>query len=372
MMASRQSVNVGLVGTSWWADAMYLPALKNHPQADVMAVCGRNPARTQAFADDWSIPSIYTDYEAMIEEAALDAIIISTPNRLHYPITMKALERGLHVLCEKPLAMNYAQAKTMTEAAHDAGVINMVPFTYSYMPTARYLKVLVDEGYIGQPYHLNMRYYTGYGRTNDYMWRFDRGEAGAGVVGDLGTHFIYLARWFYGEITAVQCLLGYHQPQRDPRPDGQPYDVGDDSAMLLLEFASGAQGAIHVTAMCYEDTPFGQTHHMELHGSAGTLYSFTDWDRVQQVSGARVGEGPVKELPIPDAIWGKARRDTVHNTYRDVFREHDFMARGFITAIVSDEPVKPDFEDALAVQRVLEAALRSAAEKRRVIVAEIE
>ena len=136
--------------------------------------------------------------------------------------------------------------------------------------------------------------------------------------------------------------------------------------MIMLEFASGAQGVIHVTAMCYEDTPFGQTHHMELHGSGGTLYSFTDWDTVQQVSGARAGEGVVKELPIPDHIWGNARRDTIHNTYRDVFREQDFMARAFISAIATDTSAKPDFEDALAIQHVLEAAIQSAAEKRRV------
>ena len=232
------------------------------------------------------------------------------------------------------------------------------------MPTARYVKRLLDEGYIGQPYHLNMRYYTGYAREGQYMWRFDIEEAGAGPIGDLGSHWIYLAMWYYGEIESVMCMLSYHV-ERGPRPDGSDYERTDDGGSVLVQFKNGAQGVIVVSAVCYEDTPFGQTHPMEFHGSGGTLYVLNDWDTIQQVKGARVGEGMVKELPIPDDIWGSARRDTVHNTYRDVFREHDFMARGWITAIVEDTEPEPSFADGAYVQRVIAACQFSAKEDRR-------
>ena len=159
--------------------------------------------------------------------------------------------------------------------------------------------------------------------------------------------------------------------ERGPRPDGKPYDRVDEAAAISVEFESGAQGHVHVTKMCYEETPFNQTHHMEFHGSGGTLHSFTDWDRTQRVSGARVGEGAVRPLEIPDHIWQGARRDTPHNTYRDVFRRQDFMARGFITAILEGRPASPDFGDGLRVQRVLEAAELGAAEGRRVYLSEI-
>jgi predicted dehydrogenase len=81
----------------------------------------------------------------------------------------------------------------MTETAERAGVVNMCPFTYSFMPFARYTKELVDSGYIGRPYHLNMRYFADYGRDGSYIWRFDLGEAGAGISGDLGSHWSYIA-----------------------------------------------------------------------------------------------------------------------------------------------------------------------------------
>lgn len=361
-------VSVGMVGTSWWADSMHLPALDSHPNVKITAICGRNRDNAQKMANTWNIPNIYTDYNEMIDKADLDAIVVSTPNDTHYPITMKALEKGLHVLCEKPIALTYPQAQEMAKLADKKGVKHLVPFTYSFMPTARYLKQLIDEGYLGKPYHLNLRYYTGYARGSEYMWRLDNKVAGSGIVGDLGSHFLYIAEWLYGDITALTCRLGHHVERASTDRDGNPYDVGDDSCMLTLEFANGAMGSIHCTAVCYEDTPFGQTHHMEFHGSGGTLYSFTDWDTIQQVKGAKVGEGMIQELPIPDAIWGDARRDTVHNTYKDIFRSEDFMIRGFINGIINDTDLIPDLHDGARIQKLISAAIESHNTGSRVLV----
>lgn len=366
-----KQVKIGIVGTSWWTDSMYMPALARHPNADVRAVVGRNLDHTREFAEQWKVPNAYASLEDLLSNETVDAVIIATPNKQHYAIAMTAIASGLHVLCEKPLAMSYAEAIQMAQAAERADVKTMVPFTYRFMPTSRYLKELIGKGYIGKPYHLNMRYYADYARDGKYMWRFDLGESGSGVSGDLGTHWLYLADWFYGEIKAVSAMLGYHV-SREPHSDGQPYEPADDSAVMMLEFENGARGVIHVSALAYEETSFGQTHHMEFHGSGGTLYSFTDWNKMQSVSGARDGEGSIHDLPIPDHIWGTARRDIVPDTYKDVFRDHDFMARGFVSAIANHTSVEPTFRDGARIQRYLEAALLSAQEGRRVEVNEIQ
>jgi predicted dehydrogenase len=364
-------VRIGIVGTSWWADAMYLPALADHPLAAVRGIVGGSrPAHTRELAAQWGIPGAFDSLDEMLAAEPLDALLVLTPNTNHFASVMTGLQHGLHVLCEKPLALSAGQARQMAEAAERAGVITMVPFTYRFMPVNRYVKELIDEGYIGRPYHLDMRYLTGYGRDGAYAWRFDAGEAGSGVSGDIGSHWAYLARWFYGEIDAVTAVFSHIVP-RAPRPDGAPFEAADDSAMILLEFVNGATGSLHVTSLAYEPGPFGQRHDMDLHGSAGTLHTTTDWIRVQRVEGSREGEPETHELPIPDRVFGTARRDTVHNTYRDVFREQDNMTRGFVTAIANGRAASPDFNDGLAVQRVLDAAGRSARQGRRVRIEEI-
>lgn len=372
-------VRLGIVGTSWWADSMYLPALSRHPLAEVRGIVGSRIGHTREVAARWGVPNAYTTLGEMLDSEPLDGVVILAPNRHHHPYTMEALERGLHVLCEKPLGMTSAQAREMTEAAEAAGVVNMCPFTYSFMPFARYAKELVDEGYIGRPFHLNMRYFADYGRDPAYIWRFDLGEAGAGISGDLGSHWAYIATWLYGEVTAVTAVFGHVVP-RAPRPDGAPFEAAEDSAMILLEFASGATGNLHVSSVAYEPSRFGQLHAWELHGSEGTLHVTCDWDTVQRVEGVRIQgaeadrtvERPrLAELPIPDRLWEGLRRDTVHNTYKDTFREHDNMARGFVTAIASGGAAVPSFRDAWRVQRIVDAAGRSAREGRRITIEEI-
>ncbi len=354
------AIRVGVVGTSLWADSMYLPALANDPLAEVVAVCGRDPERTRAFAFRWNIPHFYTDYRALIAAGNLDALIIATSNDSHHPIALAALDAGLHVLCEKPLALNHGQALEMVEKARATGLKNMVPFTYRYMPTSVYLKQLIDDGYIGKPYHLNLRYYADYGRDAKYQWVFDNRVAGAGVIADLGPHWFHLARWFFGEIAGLSCTLA-DLVKRPDAPDGHPYERADDTAVVTMRFASGAVGTFMLSTVAWEGTKFGQTQHMEFHGSDGTLYSTVDWDALQNVRGVKAGERTGAQLlPIPDALWGNARRDTVHNTYRDVFRQQEHMAREFVRAVAEDKPVYPDFAEGVRVQQLIDAAVASA------------
>jgi predicted dehydrogenase len=355
------TVRIAVFGTSWWADAMYLPALANHPDAEVVAVCGRRADATAEFAARWNVPHSFTDPAEMLAMPGIDAVIIATTNDTHYDLAMAALDRGLHVLCEKPLALNTAQATAMTERAVARGVITMVPFTYRYMPVNQWVKRLVESGYVGRPFHINLRYYTGFAVDTAYSWRFDKDIAGAGIIGDLGSHWIHLARWLLDDTETSVSAVSSNFVTHDLRPDGTDYDRLEDSATLTVRYASGAYGVLQASAVCWESTPFGQTHHLEIHGDAGTIHATCDWDTVQEVRGSRRGEtGGVKLLPIPDDIWQGVRRDSLHDTYRDVFRTTDAMTRGWVDAISHGRPIEPSFAEGLAVQRVVDAAVDSA------------
>jgi predicted dehydrogenase len=358
-------VRVGVVGTSWWTDAMYLPALADHPSGSVTAICGRDPSTARKIAERWKIPHVFTDWREMLASGEIDAVIVATPNDTHHPITMDALARGMAVLCEKPLSLDATLASEMVEAADAAGATTMTPFTYRCMPAARWTKQLIDDGYVGRPYHLHLRYFTGYARDGEYSWRFDNDTAGAGVVGDLGTHWIDMARWLVGEIVAVSATLDRFV-ERAPRPDGTAYESAEDSAVIQCRFENGALGILHVTAVGWEGTPFGQIHELNLHGSAGTLHTYNDWDTVQEVRGVRSGEtGPAAVLPIPETIWQGVRHDTVHNTYRDVFRNTESQARAWLSAVAAGTLVQPDLATGARVQEIADAAMRSAREGSR-------
>ena len=136
----------------------------------------------------------------------------------------------------------------------------------------------------------------------------------------------------------------------------------EDSAVISARFESGASATLQVSAVCWEGTPFGQIHELDLHGSGGTLHALNDWDTVQEVRGVRAGEpGPAKPLVIPDSAWSGAPRDRVHDTYRHIFRRTEAMTRQWVTAVAAGQHVEPDFATGARVQELVEAAVTSAA-----------
>ena len=160
-----EQVRFGIISTSWWADLIHLPSLKSHPQAEVAAICGRNRDRAEEMAKKYEIPLVFSDYREMIEKGKLNALVVGTPDDLHYQITMDALDASLHVICEKPLAMNAKQAREMYEKAESVGVNHMAYFCWRWLPHYRRLRKLIDEGYIGGLYQCHMRFQGGPARV---------------------------------------------------------------------------------------------------------------------------------------------------------------------------------------------------------------
>jgi predicted dehydrogenase len=289
-----------------------------------------------------------------------DAVIIAGTNETHAEMATAAVRAGKAVLCEKPVALTSAEAAEVADLADEHGVISLVPFTYRWMPAFVWAKRLIDEGYVGRVHSLNLRYHTGYALSGEYAWRFDREIAGSGVIGDLGSHWLHYARWWCGEVTHVAAVM-QSCVARAPRPDGSDYERNEDSALITVRFAEGGLGSLQVSAVAYEGDGFGQTHNAEIHGSDGTLHIVCDWKSVQTVRGIRAGEpGQAEELPIPEDIWAGARHDTVHNTYRDVFRSGAASARLWLSAVAAGERCQPDLREGARVQELTDAALYSA------------
>jgi predicted dehydrogenase len=198
-----------------------------------------------------------------------------------------------------------------------------------------------------------MRFLRGDGRRSDYTWRFDR-QRSLGVLGTLGSHMIDLAHWYVGDIVKVSARLTAFF-DHDGR-DGQPGDAANDSAMLLLEFAGGAQGTIHVSAAANVGER-GMEQHVVLHGSAGTLelVRYASGTRTDELRGLTEGSGEFRTLAIPDDILGDANP----HDWLDAFTKQSVGARHFIDSIVKDTLPSPAFHDGVKVQAVLDAAIEA-------------
>jgi predicted dehydrogenase len=355
----HNKVRVGLVGIRNWAIGVHLHQLRSHPHAEVTAICGRDLPRAQQAAAQHGIPQAFGDYRTMIDQGGLDAIIISTPDDTHYPITLAALEKGLHVVCEKPLAMNLAQAREMRDLAVVAGVVHMPFFTFRWIPAFQRMKQLVDAGFIGRCLSCEFHFLEGIGPQAQYNWRFDP-QLSQGVVADRGSHMFDLARWLVGDIRRVNARLDSFQTY--PGPEGELPPINDD-AWVLLEFVTGATGMVHASWHTYRaERKIDQR--VALYGDRGMLeidnpIAFSAAPGTV-LRGARYGEQPLQDLPVADdpALNASYHQGMLAYAF-EAFAREPVGDRLFIDSIVSHQPVSPNFNDGLKAQEVIEAAFKS-------------
>jgi predicted dehydrogenase len=282
------TINVGLVGYKFMGRAhsnayrqvaTFFPDVALRPVQK--AVCGRDAAATQEFANQFGWKGIETDWRKLVARDDIDLIDVSTPGDTHAAITIEAAKNGKHVFCEKPLANTLAEAKQMRDAAQKAGVVGMVNFNYRRVPAVQLAKRLIDEGRIGQIYHWRAVYLQDWIMDPNFplVWRLDKNAAGSGTLGDLGAHIIDLARMLVGEIASVTGLTETFIKQR-PVLAGTTGGLGaaggaqmgevtvDDAALCLARFTNGAVGTFEVTRFANGRANYNS---FEINGSKGSI-----------------------------------------------------------------------------------------------------
>jgi predicted dehydrogenase len=341
-----EQLRVGVIGASAYSDLRHLPAVKSHPQAELVAICDLDRDLAERMAAKYDVPLVSNDYREVIDKGKLQALLVVTPDDTHHAITMDALDAGLHVLCEKPLAHNARQAREMYERARAVNVKHMTFFTFRWSPHYRYLKELVDGGYVGRCFDCRMCLFTGSGRSGHYEWHYDR-KHGNGVLGDYGSHMIDLARWLAGDIAKVSAHLRMflHRPGRE----GRMLETTNDSATLAIECARGAQGVIQLSSLAHVGAR-GIDQRITLHGESGTLEARATLSSAE-IRGAPAGEDEFRTLPIPDRLLEGVDRENPYHLLSQ-FRG-DYL---FLDAILEDRPLSPSFYDGLKAQEVIDAA----------------
>ena len=348
-------LRVGVVGTGWWAGLEHLPGLRSRRDVDVVALCGRNPERLAALADRFDVPGRHLDWREMLARERLDVVVIVTPNALHHPIALAALDAGAHVICEKPLALDAVQAREMAERAEARGRQTLTFFTHRALAAAVQVKRLVEAGFLGRPLRVDARYSSASNLQPDKpaAWRMRRAEAGTGALGDLGSHLVDLVRWWLGDVTRV---AGQWQIAHRVRPGGAV--DGDDACAFLAELACGAQGVFQASKLVAGRSNYQR---VELHGDRGSLVYEAAPGVDPTWEGSLWAGRPDRPGLTPVALPAEltAGLDAADNM-EGRLAAYRRLTDPFVAAIRGGPSCHPDFRDGAAVQAVLDAVAASA------------
>ncbi len=310
-------------------------------------------------------------WREVVADPDIHVICIATPGDTHCEIAVAAAEAGKHVLCEKPLALNAAEARRMWEAAERARVKHMVNFNYRRVPAVNLAKQLIEDGRLGRLYYFRATYWQDWPLDPQFpfVWRFDKNVAGAGSMADKGSHLVDLARFLVGEIEEVAAATEIFVRERPTAEGGRATVTTDDAAAFIVRFRNGALGLFGTSRM---SAGHKNALGFEVNGSRGSV-SF-DLERLNELQVYLREDDQAVEGFRTVMVTQPAHRYISHwwPPGHIIGWEHTFIHQyyEFLRAISEDLAPSPNFLDGLRVQQVLDAVETAAAEKRWVRVGE--
>lgn len=371
---TERTIRIGLIGAGWWGQHVHARGVRSHPRAELVALCSRTEAKLRQAGETLGVRALYTDWEKLLEHDGLDAVTVATTHDLHYPICEKALERGLHVFCEKPLGLSSRETARLAALAKERRVVNIVAFTNRWVPEAAHAKQLLDHGFCGTVFHVTACKIAGYGGPGSpFMWRTDPARSGGGVLFDLGCHVLDLSQWLVSPIRAVCADVKTTVPARRGDDGTTVPTAVDDAVACVAAFETGAQGVLQVSWTA-SGPGFDRT---EVAGSEASLRLELNADAwVNALTVCPRGSTEPHAVAPPDALQGRIPRETSsaegrEAAHRAFIEDHPSLVRAFVDAILGEAVSCPSFADGHRTQQVMDAILLSSRERRWVEVAEV-
>ena len=358
-------IGVGIIGCGGITLQNHLPGLALCPGVKVAGLCDASPAVLEKASQSCAVQTTCSDYHQLLRRDDIHAVIIATPNYVHAPIVLDAVRAGKHVFCEKPLAMNFEEARQMYQAAEKAGVRHMTAFTYRFVPAMRYMKHLVQSGAIGQPYHFRAQRFQDW-HERPLGWRQIKKLAGSGEMGDMLSHRIDYAHHLVGRIESLVADLRTFIPERG----GQASDV-DDWVALVGRLECDATAVLESTKLA---TGRGEGLRgqdiVEINGQDGTIVYSTQKPLELQIGHRGDADLHRVEVPREFRVWPGSPRDPEQGDPLVTFRYDQSFE--FIDAITSNRPCRPSFREGTMAQAVMDAAIASHEQRRWVDVQTVE
>ena len=369
-----QNLNIGLVGYKFMGKAhsnaysrlgMFFDC---SVQVTKKAICGRDQNWVAKSAEKFGWESCETSWKKLVSREDIDVIDITAPSNVHKEIALAAAANGKHIFCEKPLALTLSDAREMYDAAVKNKVKHQIGFNYRFAPAVQLAKNMIAAGKLGTIRHVRASYLQDFIIDPDFplVWRLQKDVCGSGSLGDLGAHFIDLARFLVGDIKTVmgmqktfikkrpivERMTGLSASAAADAPMGE-VDV-DDGTVFLAEFENGALGV-------FEATRFAQGHKndlsIEINGDRGSVkFVFERMNELQYFSaddepglqGFRLIQASEGIHPYMHAWWPAGHVIGYEHTFVHEMYE-------YVESIANDNPTSPDFYDGVKCSQIIEA-----------------
>lgn len=341
----NKTIRLAVVGTGGMANA-HAERFLAIPGVEICAVCDVDADRARAYAKKHASGAVvFSDLGKMLAETRPDGLSNVTPDRFHAPLSIQALEAGVAVFCEKPLAISAVDARRMAALAAQTGLPNMVNFSYRNAPAIQEAARMVRDGLLGRIVHVEASYlqswlacdiWGDWRTTPAWLWRLSSSHGSLGVLGDIGVHILDFATFPVGPLARVNARLKTFREIKGTKVGGYTLDA-NDSAVMHVEFANGALGVIHTSRWA---SGHANSLALRLHGTLGALR--IDLDRSLTDLEACTGEDLRKPL------WKTITAPPTPSTYER-----------FIAALRSGVNDQPDFARGAEIQAALEACVAS-------------
>ncbi|MCL2775177.1 MAG: Gfo/Idh/MocA family oxidoreductase [Oscillospiraceae bacterium] len=384
---AKKNINVGLIGYKFMGKAHSNALSKigmffdNSANINMKVICGRNEEWIKQSAEKYGWSEYELSWEKLVKRPDINMIDITAPSNVHKEIAIAAANEGKHIFCEKPLALTLADAREIYETAEKNKIKHQIGFNYRFAPAVLLAKKLIDDSKIGRIFHVRANFLQDWIIDPDFplVWRLDKKVCGSGSLGDLGAHFIDMARFLAGEFSTVMAMSKTFVKSRplsesmtglsgkavsiDPRSieagDAAPCaDVEvDDGTVFVAEFKNGALGV-------FEATRFAQGHKndmsIEINGELGSLkFIFERMNELQYFSAAdepgtqgfRLIQASEAIHPYMYAWWPVGHVIGYEHTFIHELYE-------FTESIANDKPLNPicpDFMDGVKCSQIIEA-----------------
>ncbi|MFD6286100.1 Gfo/Idh/MocA family protein [Streptomyces sp. NPDC060205] len=372
------TLGVAVVGFGWMGRVHtqaytrvphHFPGLSLRPE--LIAVADEVPGRAEEAAAQYGFATAARDWREVAADPRVQAVSVAAPNFLHREIGVAMAEAGKHLWIEKPVGLTAADARAVAGAVATAGVQGTVGFNYRNAPAVAAARELIAAGEIGTVTHLRIRLFSDYAAHPEgaLTWRYERERGGSGVLGDLASHGVDLARFLLGEIASLTADTAVFVPER-ARPTGATAghtrsaggELGpvenEDYVSCLLRFASGARGVLEA---CRVSVGEQNNYGFEIHGTKGAVsWDFRRMGELGVSRGTSFQDQPVSTLYVGPghgeyAAFQPGSANSMGYDDLKVIEAHNFLR-----SIAESTPYGATLEDAVHSATALDAMARSA------------